>query len=137
MHRDLGERYDPAFAVTGVHAGLLYQALSFEVRLRCTALEYHVDLVVERAGAGLFEFDCNILDIVFHSQSRLVITELAAQQTAAQKKAPPRTLEKKVRDIVSGAMLESIVSRAKRIAVKREIEDRSIGIIWADDSFFE
>ncbi len=73
-----------------------------------------------------------ILDIVFHPQSHLVITEILAQQTGVQKKNPPRTMEKRVRDIVSGAMLESIVSRGKRIAVKREIAGGEAGIIWPD-----
>ncbi len=75
-----------------------------------------------------------MLDVLFHDGSRLIVTELLSAQ-AAPSSRKPRAMEKKVREIMSGAMLESIVSRAKRSAVKREIQARGAtrtGITWAD-----
>jgi AAA+ superfamily predicted ATPase len=76
------------------------------------------------------------LDLIFHDRSRLVITEKIDRQRAIQQlKREPLTLEKKVGEIMSGAILENIVSRAKRRAVKREIQDRAFGgtgVTWED-----
>ena len=68
MNRNLGERNDPAFPVTGFHAGLLYQALSLEKCVRGTPIESDVNLVVKRAGSGTLEFDQHVLDIIFKAR---------------------------------------------------------------------
>lgn len=76
-----------------------------------------------------------VLDIIFHAQSRLIIMELKKNQSGGISSREPRTSEKRVEEVVSGAMLESVVSRAKRAAVKREIKDKTFGhegITWGD-----
>jgi hypothetical protein len=76
------------------------------------------------------------LDLIFHDRSRLVITEKISRERAMQQlKRAPLTLEKKVGEIMSGAILENIVSRAKRRAVKREIQEKTFGgtgVTWED-----
>jgi hypothetical protein len=75
------------------------------------------------------------LDLVFHDLSRVVVAELLDRERARQLMREPRTLERKVRDIVSGAMLESVVTRAKRFAVQRELgvlAPSEMGLTWSD-----
>ena len=62
-----------------------------------------------------------VLNILYSPESYLLITELVDARRSAQRGKPPRTMHKKVEEIVSGAMLESVISRAKRLAVRREI----------------
>jgi hypothetical protein len=77
-----------------------------------------------------------VIDIIFHEKSYLIIMELKKAHEAQYAKInKPRTLEKRIQEIVNGAMLASIVSRAKRLAVKREIAKRNFGregINWLD-----
>ena len=73
-----------------------------------------------------------LLDLLFDDDSSLIIAEKVDPQMVGHQ---PRTVTKQVRDILTGAILESIVARAKRSAVKREIMNKSFGsegITWND-----
>ena len=47
----------------------------------------------------------------------------------------PLQRRKPVSEIISGAMLESVVTRAKRSAVRREIEKGQRGLLWREDVY--
>lgn len=73
-----------------------------------------------------------VIDILFNPRSRVIVTEQTSREKANRNMRQPQTLEKPLKDIISGAILASIVSRAKRNAVRREIETGNTGVIWMD-----
>ncbi len=60
-----------------------------------------------------------MLDLLYHPNSRIEIIELA--KTEGQKQQRPLSLSKPLKEILSGAMLDNIVARAKRYAVNAEM----------------
>ena len=87
----------------------------------------------EQAAAGLIS---RAVETMYSPNSYLQIYEKADQsETMNRERRMPFQKRKLVSEIISGAMLESIVTRAKRYAVKREIErpEQDRGLCWQWD----
>ena len=90
-----------------------------EAEQRVQTLAAAVTALLEARSQVADHLSERVLNVLYNPDSSLLITELTEQR-----ERKPRTMRKKVEEIVSGAMLESVVSRAKRLAVRREIEQQ-------------
>ena len=117
----IGHDVQPLPEATANHAAALAAALADSLAVRRTVKD---------------TLSNKMLDLLFHPTSRVVVSELAERKQARQQKARDLlTAEKPLPRDHYGAMLASIVSRAKRAAVKREMEratDLPRGINWSD-----
>lgn len=86
----------------------------------------------ERASSGLIS---RTVDTIYSPNSYLQIYEKADQNdTMNRERRMPLQKRKAVSEIINGAMLESMVTRAKRSAVRREIEQPDQGgLRWQED----
>jgi proteasome-associated ATPase len=86
----------------------------------------------EKATGGLIS---RAVDTIYSPNSYLQIYEKADQNdTMNRERRMPLQKRKAISDIINGAMLESMVTRAKRSAVRREIEQgRDGGLCWQLD----
>ncbi len=130
---DDGKHWVSTFPIVAPDTGEIWGALiigysndvfSQTIRSSVIALTRAVAEVIHARRQFARYLTGRVLDILFHPASRLVITETANAQRSGPK---PRTLDKPISDILSGAILESVVSRAKRVAVKEEIRGGTLG----------
>jgi len=82
----------------------------------------------EAACAGLIE---RMVQVIYSPNSYLNIYE----KDAPRERRAPVQKRKAISDIVSGATLENIVTRTKRLAIRHELESGKRGIGWQDDVF--
>jgi len=87
--------------------------------------------LAEQAAEGLIS---RAVQVIYSPNSYLQIYEKVDRNEVLNREhRMPLQKRKVVGEIVSGAMLESIVSRAKRSAVRREIDGEQRGICWQPD----